>query len=181
MLSRSLTVDSDSISSSSPSSVRLKKFVGGSCFGSPTIIVSVPRAIAPTASQVGICDASSKITRSNGGKLASRYWATEIGLISRQGFSRINRFGVLLNSARIGMCRVCFCTSLRKMPISELPFGVPTCCGTRASNRARSTCVVNSRKRSSSSLNSRIFSSCVCREKLRRISSSPITTSVQHS
>ena len=34
-----------------------KKEVGGSCLGSPTMTALLPRASAPTASQVGICDA----------------------------------------------------------------------------------------------------------------------------
>lgn len=37
----------------------------GICLGSPTTTRLFPRAIAPTASEVGICDASSNTTMSN--------------------------------------------------------------------------------------------------------------------
>ena len=43
--------------------------------------------MAPTASLVGICDASSKMTRSKGGWFRSMNCATEMGLINMQGHS----------------------------------------------------------------------------------------------
>ena len=84
---------------------RSKNRVGGSCLGSPTTITCRPRPMAPIASQVGICDASSKMTRSNGSASAGRYWATDSGLIIRQGISRRIAFGMRSASWRTGRCR----------------------------------------------------------------------------
>ena len=68
--------------SSSFTLVELKKLVGGICFGSPTTITDLPRAMAPIASLVGICEASSNTMRSNLSCERSMYCATDIGLIS---------------------------------------------------------------------------------------------------
>ena len=53
--------------------------------GSPTTIALLALASEPTASAVGICDASSKITRSKSPFSAFKYCATVIGLISIHG------------------------------------------------------------------------------------------------
>lgn len=53
--------------------------------GSPAITTCLPRAMVPIASHGAICDASSKITRSNKAWSEGRNWATESGLISMQG------------------------------------------------------------------------------------------------
>src|SRR6202000_1978627 len=82
-----------------------KKLVGGICLGSPTTITLVPRAIAPTASQVGIWEASSETTKSNVALLASKYCATEIGLMSMQGVSRGRTFGIESNNFLRGIAR----------------------------------------------------------------------------
>ena len=71
-----------------------KNDVGGICLGSPTIIASSPRASAPTALLVGSCEASSKITRSNGVLFGSRYCATDSGLISIHGHNLGNNVGI---------------------------------------------------------------------------------------
>src|SRR5690554_7405699 len=82
-----------------------KKLVGGICLGSPTTIIFWPRAMAPTASQVGIWEASSKITRSNFVLSTSKYWATEMGLMSMQGHMRGKRLGMRSNSFRMEIGR----------------------------------------------------------------------------
>ena len=53
----------------------------------PTMIVCRPRAMAPTASHVVICEASSKMTTSNSAWFGGRYWAIDSGDISMQGAS----------------------------------------------------------------------------------------------
>ena len=80
--------------SSSSTAFVAKKLVGGICFGSPTQMSALPRAIAPTASDVGICDASSKHTMSNGGWSRSMNCATEMGLISITGQSFGSSVGI---------------------------------------------------------------------------------------
>lgn len=61
------------VSSSASSLPRSLTFVGGSCSGSSTTMTWFPRANAPTASQTGICDASTTITTSNGFASADKY------------------------------------------------------------------------------------------------------------
>ena len=62
--------------------------------GSPTTTRLLPLAIAPTASLVGICDASSKMTMSNMPASALRYCATLIGLMSMHGHICGRRSGI---------------------------------------------------------------------------------------
>ena len=78
-----------------------KKSVGGICFGSPTTITCRPRPIAPAASEVGSCEASSKMMRSKLYLSGARYCATEIGLISMQGAMRGIRCGIRLKICRM--------------------------------------------------------------------------------
>ena len=93
----------DSVPSSISSTPRSPTLVGGNCSGSPTMITWLPRAIAPMASQTGICDASSKMTTSKGDASGGRYWAMESGLIITQGVSFVST----LVSPRIGGARAC--------------------------------------------------------------------------
>ena len=102
--SRILSISSKSASSSS-TCVDVKKLVGGICLLSPTQIKAFPLAMAPTASLVGICEASSKMTRSNLSVPRSRNWATESGLISIQGQRRGSSVGMLSMIARIDVPR----------------------------------------------------------------------------
>ena len=81
----------------------VKKEVGGICFGSPTIIACLARANALTASQVGSCEASSKINKSKCLGSASKYCATEIGLINMQGAMRGSKTGIWSNRRRMLM------------------------------------------------------------------------------
>ena len=50
------------------------------------------------ASDVGICDASSKMTMSNMALSACKYWETVIGLISIQGATTRKSSGISSNS-----------------------------------------------------------------------------------
>ena len=76
--------------------------------------------MAPTASHVGIWEASSNTTKSNLSWFTSIYCATDIGLISIHGHMRGNKLGIESNSLRIGtprpLLRIHFC----KIPTSEL-------------------------------------------------------------
>jgi len=81
----------------------MKKEMGDSCFGSPTTIACRPREITPTASHTGICDASSKMTRSNCAS-TSRYCATDSGDIRRHGFRRGSNLGRRRISTGTGRC-----------------------------------------------------------------------------
>ncbi len=54
---------------------------------SPTTIKLLPLEIAPTASLVGICEASSNMTMSNLGISGLRYCAQDIGDIKNTGKS----------------------------------------------------------------------------------------------
>ena len=93
--------------------------VGGSCFGSPTMIVCRARAIAPTASHVVICEASSKITTSNSAWFGGKYWAIESGDISMQGASFGKACGILPIMSRIDWLGLCNCIWWRRSPSSE--------------------------------------------------------------
>jgi hypothetical protein len=97
---------------------RWPTLVGGSCSGSPTMITWLPRAMAPMASQTGICEASSKITTSNGLASAGRYCAIESGLIIMQGTSWVMTFGIRPKSWRSGMCRAFLLISRASVPHS---------------------------------------------------------------
>ena len=66
-----------------------------------------PRAMAPTASQVEICDASSKITTSKAGWPAGKYCATDSGDIRTQGASLPKVFGIAAKSERVDMLGRC--------------------------------------------------------------------------
>ena len=99
MLSRS------SVSKSSEAVVwSLKKDVGGICIGSPTMMAFSPLAMAPTASHVGSCDASSKITRSKSGfSDGAMNCAADIGLMRTHGVSLRIISCVSRNRVRIEM------------------------------------------------------------------------------
>ncbi len=122
-----------------------------------------PRAIAPMASQTGICEASSKITTSNVSWDASRYCATDSGLIRTQGLSLGSKVGMRPRSCRTGMWRMRLPISLRSNPISALGMssspwsrGIPA--ARRALIRSRESVASlssSSRKRSIRSLCSR--------------------------
>lgn len=71
------------------------------------MIACLPRAIAPIASQVVICDASSKMTTSKAACPAGRYCATESGDISTQGANLVKASGISEISVRIGMLGRC--------------------------------------------------------------------------
>ena len=86
---------------------------------SPTTISALPRAIAPTASLVGICEASSKMTRSNFSDFKSIYCATLIGLISIQGQRRGNKVGMLSMMVRMELPRPPLAIFRFRMLISE--------------------------------------------------------------
>ena len=112
--------------------------------GSPTITTLSPRAMAPTASLVDICDASSNTTRSNFGKAGSIYCATEMGDISIQGHIRRSRVGMLSNSLRIGIFLPPLLIALRSMESSELPFEALEESGILAESFATSSAIVSS-------------------------------------
>ncbi len=65
--------------------------------GSPTIIALFARASEGTASHVGICEASSKITISKAPERGGRYCATVTGLISMQGATTRISSGISVN------------------------------------------------------------------------------------
>ena len=132
--SRMLSMSSMSASSSS-TLCDTKKLVGGICLGSPTQTSALPRAMAPTASEVGICEASSKMTRSNFSLFMSRYWATESGDISMQGQSLGSRVGIWSMILRTLEPRPPFEMLRFRMPISELATAASVCEGTRAASR----------------------------------------------
>ena len=122
--------------SSSPTLVEEKKLVGGICLGSPTTITDLPRAMAPTASLVGICDASSKITRSNLFCDKSKNCATDIGLISIQGQSLGNSVLMLSNKSRREMPLPPLAMFLLRNPIGLLLSMLSVTCGTFAASLA---------------------------------------------
>ena len=101
-------------SSSSPPSPFWKKLVGGICQRSPTTINWRPRATTPIASQTVIWEASSKIIKSKSWELGGRYWATERGLMRKQGLSSEAKWGSPSKSWRTGLWRVFFSHSLFK-------------------------------------------------------------------
>ncbi|MNV73324.1 hypothetical protein D3C71_1664640 [compost metagenome] len=102
---------SSAVSSSAAFAPRLKKLVGGICRGSPAITTCLPRAIEPMASQGAICEASSKITRSNGGWSAGRNCAIDSGLMSMHGARRLSDSPISMANWRTGLCRRDFCSS----------------------------------------------------------------------
>ena len=108
--------------SASPSSTWLvvKKLVGGICLGSPTTMTALPRAMAPTASLVGICEASSNTTRSNFSWSRSMNCATEMGLMSMQGHSLGSKVGIWSRMLRMEVLRPPEAMHRFRMPISEL-------------------------------------------------------------
>ena len=98
--------------------------------------------MVPTASLVGSCDASSKITRSNFGKDGSIYWATDMGLISIQGHIFLRRFGILSNKLLIDIILPPLLMAFFNIPISEdeAPAAVPA--GTFADSFETSSLIV---------------------------------------
>ena len=162
------TVEPSSSSSSTP---RWPTLVGGSCSGSPTTITWLPRAMAPIASQTGICEASSKITTSNGLASAGRYCAIDSGLIITQGASWVRTFGIRPNSWRSGMCRAFLLISRASVPHSgSLPKLV--CVGTAAPIRALTICWASSQTFLSAATNASIAASCFSARKPASTSSS---------
>ena len=153
----------------------VKKLVGGSCFGSPTTIRSLPRAIAPTASQVGIWDASSKMTRSNFGKDGSIYCATEIGDISIHGQRQRSRFGMLSKSLRIAVPRPPERIARWRIEISEDAEASSIALGIFAESIAASSCLVRFSKLALIFANCRIFSSTSAPLKSESASSPSMT------
>ena len=124
-----------SISASSSSTcVVEKKLVGGICLGSPTTTSALPRAMAPTASLVGIWEASSKMTISNLSVFKSIYWATEIGLMSIQGQSFGNKFGIWSIILRMEVPRPPLAIFRFRIPSSELFDASINIFGMRAAN-----------------------------------------------
>ena len=132
--SRMLSISSKAASSSSTCEVA-KKLVGGICLGSPTTTSDLPRAMAPTASLVGICEASSKMTRSNLSLFRSRYWATEMGLINMQGQSLGSRVGIWSIMRRMDVPRPPLPMLRFRMPTSEVADASMVSDGMRAANR----------------------------------------------
>ena len=123
----------------------VKKLVGGSCLGSPTTTTLSPRAMAPTASAVGSCEASSNTTMSNFGKVGSMYCATEMGDMSIHGHILRSRLGMLSKSLRMGILRpplrIAFCsTDTSDEPAPALMLGI------FAESFALSSCTVSSSK-----------------------------------
>ena len=168
--SRMLSISSNSASSSSTCEEE-KKLVGGICLGSPTTTNALPRAIAPTASLVGICDASSKITRSNFSASRSIYWATDIGLINMHGHSLGNRVGIWSIILRIDVPRPPFEMFLFRIPISELEAASIVSDGILAANLQYSSFLLNSWKSIVSCLYLLIISSNSNPLKRRKVSS----------
>ena len=107
-----------------------KKFVGGICLGSPTIITFLPLAIVPTASHTVIWEASSKTTKSKELKCAGKNWETESGDIIKHGV-RWSRFSpISLINCLIGLWLLFLLNSLERTPYSagdcgEFGSGVP--------------------------------------------------------
>ena len=122
--------------SSSPTLVDEKKLVGGICLGSPTTITDLPRAMAPTASLVGICEASSKITRSNLLCDNAKNCATDIGLMSIHGQSLGNRVVMLSNKSRSEMPLPPLAMLRFKKPMGLLLSMLSVTCGIFEANRA---------------------------------------------
>ena len=137
------------------SSIRFeeKKFVGGSCLGSPTITTFSPLAIVPAASAVGSCEASSKITRSNFGNDGSIYCATDMGLMSIQGQSLRRRFGILSKRLLSDIILPLLFMARLSMPISEVEAQAEPWAGIFAERRAKSSCIVRRENLSRVSLN----------------------------
>ena len=79
-----------------------------------------PRAMAPTASQVVIWEASSKITTSNSAWPAGRYWAMDKGDMSMQGASLPKWAGIAPIMSRIDLLGRCNSIWCRRRPSSEL-------------------------------------------------------------
>ena len=154
MLSRS----SDS-SSSSPVSPFWKKFVGGICFGSPTTTHCFARAMTPIASHTGICDASSKTTKSKVDS-AGRYCATDRGLMRKHGLMRPMIPRASASRRRMGFWRDFLAHSRRTIPSSH-PSGQsprrPD--GRSAASFARTACFTSSAYSASRRRNSIICSS----------------------
>ena len=97
--SRTLSRSSVSgFSSSAPTDI--KNDVGGICLGSPTIIALLALASEGTASHVGSCEASSKITISNRSAAAGRYCDTVNGDISIHGATTFKSSGISPNRLR---------------------------------------------------------------------------------
>ena len=130
--------------SSSSTLVDEKKLVGGICFGSPTTISDLPRAMAPTASHVGICEASSNTTRSNLSLARLRYCATLIGLISIHGQRRGNNVGIFTKRSRMDSPRPPLLTLRLSRPISLLLSRLSVTRGTLAASREYSSFCVSS-------------------------------------
>ena len=156
MLSRS----SFPSSSSSPVSPFWKKFVGGICFGSPTTTHCFARAMTPIASHTGICDASSKTTRSNVDS-AGRYCATDRGLMRKHGLMRPMIPRASASRRRIGFWRDFFAHSRRMIPSSHPSGQSPSLpSGSASARRARTACLTSSaysasRRRNSTTCSSR--------------------------
>ena len=127
-------MSSMSTSSSSTCEVE-KKLVGGICFGSPTTTSALPRATAPTASLVGICEASSKITISNFSRATSTYCATDMGLISIHGQSLGSKVGMLSIIERMELPRPPFIMLRLRIPSSEVAMAASSVVGTRDTMR----------------------------------------------
>ena len=127
-----------------------KKFVGGSCLGSPTITTFSPLAIVPAASAVGSCEASSKITRSNLGNEGSIYCATDMSI---QGQSLRRRFGILSKRLLSDIILPLLFMARLSMPISEVEAQAEPWAGIFAERRAKSSCIVRRENLSRVSLN----------------------------
>ena len=72
---------------------------------------NLSRPIAPMASHGCTCEASSKMTTSNGNSGDSRDVLTASGLNIKHGLSRTKRFGTRAKSCRNGRCRCFWWTS----------------------------------------------------------------------
>ena len=159
-------------------SARPKKLVGGSCLGSPTMTTCLARAMAPMASQTGICEASSKMTMSKLLVSALRYWAMDSGLISRQGVRRSTAEGICSSSWRSGRCWRFLVISRRRMPHSLLRWML-SADGRPAHSRARIHWRVTEVNSSSSARKSAMRRSCSAETK-RLSTSSSSTASASH-
>ncbi len=135
------------------------------------------RAIAPTASQGEICEASSKMTTSNGSLSGGRYCAIESGLIITQGVSLVSAVGILPNSLRSGTCCAFFVSSCESVPHSgSAPKVVGP--GMPPPSRERTTCMESSVTRASAARKRAIVSSWRSGRKLRSTGSWLTTRSI---
>ena len=134
-------------SSSSPSSVRTwATEVGGICLESPTTMTALALPIAPIEWATRICEASSKTTKSNGGKSGSRKRTHESGLAKTQGVTFVTTPQFLASSVLIGVRFFGCLSAATKSPIA------PTFIELSKPRRAKRAAPVIRGRRSRSSL-----------------------------